>query len=182
MESKQEQRCYCLNQRRVLTDEIRQAYSIEICRKLSNTEVFKKSKTILSYMSSYDEVDPSYCESSDKTICYPVCINNEYMEARFPNSDEAIEIGNFGIRSPKINESILIDPQNIDLVIVPCVGFDEKLNRLGHGKGFYDRYLKNFNKSQIITIAFEVQKLDNTLIDTWDVPMSMVITEKKIYY
>jgi len=181
MDSKYAQRQYCLMQRQGLTAEERKNFSIEICKKISSLDIFKHSKTILSYMPSYDEVDPSYLFDASKVFAYPVCLSDGIMKAYAPNTENNFEIGKYGIKSPKLSASRLIEPKDIDLVVVPCVGFDENLNRLGHGKGYYDRFLRNFERFQIISIAFELQKLDNTHVDSWDIPMSMVITEKNIY-
>lgn len=68
-----------------------------------------------------------------------------------------------------------------DIIITPLIAFDEKKNRIGYGKGFYDRYLKNFNGISI-GFAFEMQKISQVPSESCDIPLHYVITEDKIYF
>ena len=70
-----------------------------------------------------------------------------------------------------------------DLIFVPLVGYDNNLNRLGYGGGFYDRYFeKNSRKKKIIKIglAFSFQKIKKLPVNKFDKKINRVITEKKI--
>ena len=111
---------------------------------------FLQGKTILSYSPIVSEVDVSM-------------IKNRY-----------------GILEPDPDNSILIDKKDLDVIIVPCVGFDAYKNRLGHGGGYYDIFLKDL-KATKIAVAFEAQKLDQIITDINDIPMDMIITETGIY-
>ena len=180
-EDKQKQRKICLERRRALTPEERKSFSEEICRKLSELPEFKNAKTIFSYLATYDEADPSHLPSDGKVICYPVSYKGGIMEARVPAEEDGLETGLLGIVSPKIETSKLVDPEEIDLIIVPCVGFDEDRNRLGHGGGYYDRYMPKCINAALVCIAFESQKLDNIAVGRYDMKVSHVVTEKKVY-
>ena len=103
------------------------------------------------------------------------------MAARVPAAEDGPETGLLGIVSPRIETSVLVDPSDIDLIIVPCVGFDEKRNRLGHGGGYYDRYMPKCKKASLVCIAFEAQKLDNIVVGRYDMRPDRVVTEKDIY-
>ena len=70
--------------------------------------------------------------------------------------------------------------KDLDVIIVPCVGFDAYKNRLGHGGGYYDIFLTDL-KATKIAVAFEAQKLDQIITDINDIPMDMIITEAGIY-
>jgi 5-formyltetrahydrofolate cyclo-ligase len=70
----------------------------------------------------------------------------------------------------------VIDPKSVDLFIVPCVAFDRNCNRNGHGKGYYDRLLKNITVAKI-GVAHENQLIAELTPTSYDVPMTMVITE-----
>ena len=72
-----------------------------------------------------------------------------------------------------------ISINEIDLVIVPGIGFDQKGNRIGHGEGFYDRLLKNTN-ALAIALAYEFQIIKNISIDKYDIPVDIIITEKRV--
>jgi 5-formyltetrahydrofolate cyclo-ligase len=77
--------------------------------------------------------------------------------------------------------SELVAPEEIDLVLVPCVAFDKNRNRLGHGAGYYDRYLPLCTRAKCIAVAFEAQRLPRVVTDAHDRRMDAVVTEKKIY-
>lgn len=178
---KNAQRKLCLESRRALTDEERELKSREICRKIGDLDVFRNAKTVFSYFASYDEADPQYLPKEGKVFCYPISYKGGIMEARIPAEKDGLEEGRFGIISPRTDNSVLADPADIDLVIVPCVGFDEKLGRLGHGRGYYDRYLPKCVNAKMICIAFEAQKLDNVVTDAFDVPMQYIVSEEAMY-
>jgi 5-formyltetrahydrofolate cyclo-ligase len=67
-----------------------------------------------------------------------------------------------------------------DIILVPGLAFDKKLNRLGRGKGFYDRFLKNFAGIKV-GVCFEIQLVDEVPIDDHDIELDYLITEKNIY-
>jgi 5-formyltetrahydrofolate cyclo-ligase len=80
-------------------------------------------------------------------------------------------------KSDKIKE---IPLEKIELIIVPGVGFDEDGNRIGHGKGYYDNLLRNSQKILHIGLAFESQIVKKIPTNSYDIPIKMIITEKRI--
>jgi 5-formyltetrahydrofolate cyclo-ligase len=178
---KTRQRQICFEKRRALTEEERETFSREICRRVSELPEFKNAKTVFSYLATYDEADPSYLPQEGKVFCYPVSYKGGIMEARVPAEEDGLETGLLGIVSPKIETSVLVKPEDIDLIIVPCVGFDEKRNRLGHGGGYYDRYMPKCSKASFVCVAFEAQKLDNVVVGKYDLEVSHVVTEVNVY-
>ena len=172
--NKKEQRYLCLNARNKLSAEERKNYSKTICDKLSK---IVKDGLIFSYLPYGSEVDVTdFNESHD--VCYPVVFPEGKMVA-YKDS------GHFRYNSLKIKEpdpqySQAIDPSEISTIIVPCVGFDEKKNRLGHGGGYYDRYLKD-SKALKILVAYEAQKLDEIICEENDIRPDLIITEKDSY-
>lgn len=83
--------------------------------------------------------------------------------------------GLFGTYNP--SNKTMIDPLDLDVIIVPLVGF-YKTNRMGYGKGYYDRYLKK-TQAVKIGIAFDCQELDSMEIKKTDVPLDLIITESR---
>ena len=164
-----------------MSAEDRALFSRMLCEKIASLPEFREAKTVLSYLATYDEADPSHLPSDGKVFCYPVSYKGGIMEARVPAAEDGLETGLLGIVSPKIETSVLVDPSDIDLIIVPCVGFDEKRNRLGHGGGYYDRYMPKCKKASLVCIAFEAQKLDNIVVGRYDMRPDRVVTEKDIY-
>ena len=92
---------------------------------------------------------------------------------------EAVRRGPFGIWEPAFSpESISIEKE-IDLIIVPGVAFDRQLNRLGRGKGYYDRLLTTLQVPKI-GIAYSFQLRKQVPVEAFDRKMDLLITEKEI--
>ena len=92
---------------------------------------------------------------------------------------DPLKVNNLGIPEP-IKSANKVVP---DLIFVPLVGYDNNLNRLGYGGGFYDRYFEqNSSLKKIIKIglAFSFQKIKKLPVNKFDKKIDRVITEKKI--
>ena len=91
------------------------------------------------------------------------------------NGDKRLKIGTFGIKEPD-SDSEKIEIHDIDLFIVPGIAFDGNRNRLGRGKGFYDRILQNV-KAPILGVCFDFQLFDNIPVNQQDMKMTKIITD-----
>ena len=171
--------------RRNLLPEERRAFSHIIVEKILHSEAFQNAKYILSYRAMKDEVDlaelDEIARQQGKIISYPRCINKTEMAAMCPKTAVAWRSGRHGIVEPVLEQSVLIPPENLDLVLCPCAAFDVKGRRMGMGAGYYDRYLPNCTHAVIAAVAFENQRLDQAEVKEWDCPMDMVFTEKNLY-
>jgi len=74
-----------------------------------------------------------------------------------------------------------IPPRQFDLVIVPLLGFDDKGNRLGRGKGWYDRFLALQPKALKVGVALEIQRVESIPVEVHDVALDVVFTEHATY-
>ncbi|MBQ1576312.1 MAG: 5-formyltetrahydrofolate cyclo-ligase, partial [Oscillospiraceae bacterium] len=74
-----------------------------------------------------------------------------------------------------------LEPEALDAVLVPCVGFDGALRRLGHGMGFYDRYLARCPRAAAILTAFEAQRLACVPTEPHDRAFSVLVTERGVF-
>ena len=90
------------------------------------------------------------------------------------NDDDPLPVGTFGLRQP-IATARECAP---DIVLTPLVAFDDALNRLGQGAGFYDRAFAHVPDAWRLGIAWSVQQLLMIDTDPWDVPMHAVVTER----
>ena len=120
-----------------------------------------------------------YLETKNYTICLPVIKKNFEMNFHKYSFKEPLIINKLGIPEPTYKSSKLVP----DLIFVPLVGFDNNLNRLGYGGGFYDRYFeKSFKLKKIIKVglAFSFQKIKKLPINKYDKKLDKIITEKKI--
>ena len=146
-----------------------------ICEKLLP---YLKGKKTLSYSPIGSEVDISLVNDLIP-VAYPVIEEGAQMKAYIP-VEGRFTSNRLGIREPEVQSSEYIAPENLDVIIVPCVGFDENRKRLGHGGGYYDRYLKRSGAFRI-AVAFESQKLPQVITDGNDIDVDLVITEKNCY-
>jgi 5-formyltetrahydrofolate cyclo-ligase len=91
---------------------------------------------------------------------------------------DPLRVNEFGMLEPCLIKKFLIP----DLMLVPLLAFDNKNNRLGYGKGFYDKFLNKFlkYKKKIITIgvAFSFQKYNTIPVSNLDVKLDYILTEK----
>ena len=180
--SKREQREIALAARRAMTPEARAAASAKICGRLAALPALRKARTVLSYMALDDEADLSALHEALRArgirLVFPVSLPHGILEAREPGG---WTLGPYGIREPDRANSVFVSPEEIDLVIAPCVGFDEQRCRLGHGAGYYDRFLPRCTGAAIIAAAFESQKLPAVVCEAHDLPMDTVVTERTVY-
>ena len=152
-----------------------------ICNRLIQTQLFRDSICIALYcafgneVSIYDLMDE--CRFG-KNIVLPV-ITGENMRFYPYTGKENLKKGAFGILEPVSLD--LVPPANIDLFIVPGVAFDYACNRLGRGKGYYDRYLSDIDKS-VIGLCFDFQLVESIPCEPQDKKMTMVITESAIVF
>jgi 5-formyltetrahydrofolate cyclo-ligase len=114
-------------------------------------------------------------------ICYSKTdLQNLTMQAIICHADSIFEANAYNIPEPLDNE--VADPSLLDMIIVPMLAFDIEGNRVGYGKGFYDRYLKQCRKDclKIGLSYFEpVDSIDDR--DEFDVPLDLCITPQRTY-
>ncbi|NDV68174.1 5-formyltetrahydrofolate cyclo-ligase [Dysgonomonas sp. 25] len=113
----------------------------------------------------------------DKKEFYLPVTDKNTMFLRKYTSDSVMTKSAYGIWEPE-GENIS-DISGIDLIIVPGVAFDKKMNRLGYGKGYYDRFLPETTAPKV-GLCFGFQLFDSIPNSAWDVKMNYIITEKGI--
>ena len=147
-----------------------------IVDKIVNLDIFKKSRVVALYNSMASEVNTESLINKcfNKKVLLPRIVNNEIVFIEV-NNDTKYTKSNIGVMEP-IGEVYL---SNIDLIIVPGLAFDNELNRLGFGMGYYDKYLSNKNIYKI-GICFDKQIVKKVPINHLDIKMDMVITEKRV--
>ena len=168
------------------TDEAyRKASGEQIAESLLAHPGIKAAKVLMCYRSFRSEVPTekliAELEAMGKTLCFPVCGKNGIMQAWHPLNEAAWKNGMMGIAEPDTENSRLIEPEDMDLVICPMVAFDSDKGRMGYGGGYYDRYIPRCKNAACIGIAFEGQKMDAVPTDPHDRKMDMIITEKTCF-
>ncbi|MCK9603277.1 MAG: 5-formyltetrahydrofolate cyclo-ligase [Candidatus Omnitrophica bacterium] len=149
-----------------------------IREKLFKTLVFRRAKVIMFYIAFNGEVDTKEmikeAQKLGKIIVVPVCRKDRVIRACFLGDQTKLARGPYGISEPAVKESI--DLRYLDLVITPGVAFDKQGNRLGRGKGYYDRFLKKLHrKTTSIGLAFDFQILPSVPTAMHDVAVDRVI-------
>lgn len=168
---------------RKLVKELKKDFSFEekkemskpIWEEIETKEWFRKSKFILMYWSMKDEVhthDFIMKWYKEKTILLP-CVKGDILILKQFEGIESMKEGEaFSILEPTGKD--FEDVSLIDLMIIPAVAFDKENNRLGRGKGFYDKLLEN-SKSLKVGVCFPFQFFDKIPAEPFDIKMDYVI-------
>lgn len=147
----------------------------EVFSRLEQTAAFLMAENILMYHSLPDELSThAFLKKwKDRKHFFLPRVNGVNLEI-LPYEESRLELGAFHIEEPSGDNTV--EPDEIELMIIPAVAFDYKGNRLGRGKGFYDRLLGS-SKATKIGIGYEFQLVDDIPVEEHDVPMDIVITE-----
>lgn len=180
--TKPEQRKAAQAARKAIPEGLRRQYNNIICKRIADHPAIKEAKIIMSYMAFAGEVDLAELHRElryqGKKLCFPLCGENGFMQALYPRGEDSCEYGKFGIMTPVLELSDLIEPENIDVVLTPCVAFDSSRLRLGWGGGYYDRFLPRCPKAVSIAAAYEVQHVNSVVSDhPWDAVLDAIATE-----
>ena len=142
----------------------------------------RNAKKIGGYYPSNYEIDDleilDLLREQNYQISLPVVKKNNQMNFYSWSKKNPLIINKFSIPEP-VSSKILCP----DIMLVPLVGYDNDLNRLGYGGGFYDRYIEKIDKIKRVTkigLAFSFQKIKSVPIDQHDKKLDFIITEKEI--
>lgn len=155
--------------------------SINIISQIESHSAFINAKTIMAYWSLNDEVFTHYFLEKwkhQKTILLPTIEGDFLKIKKFEGKEFMTPDNRFGILEP--NGDIFNKLEEIDLVIVPGMAFDSTKNRLGRGKGFYDKLLPDLSCLKM-GVCFDFQFVNHVPIDKYDVKMDSVIVETHNY-
>ncbi len=166
-----------------------------IALNLLGMEEMKKAYNVLMYYSVGSEpgtlavIDRLFRTS--KKLCLPLCTDLDEngqrsgavdaMEARVIKSFDDLAAGAYGIPEPKAGTEVM-PPDKLDLIVLPCVACGRDCKRLGHGAGYYDKYLSMISdKCFTVALCYEKVLLDDIPVVEHDIPVDAVVTEETIY-
>ena len=153
--------------------------SFLVMKKLLTIPEFSKSKEIFLYISTNNEVDTlliaDECLKSGKNVYGP--ITDKIIEVGKIKSLDELKPGKFGIKEPQISSK----KDSFDIILVPGVVFDEYGSRIGHGGGYFDKFLSKTHGKKI-GLAFDFQVIKKIASQPHDVPVDIIITEKRIIH
>ncbi len=161
--------------KRLLNDDERRQAADKVFSRLEQLAAFAVSENILIYNSLPDELSTRIFLdkwSTDKRFFLPR-VNGLDLEL-LPYERTRMQMGAFRIEEPTGDD--VTDPRQMELIIVPAVAFDRAGNRVGRGKGYYDRLLSKTN-AYTVGVAYDFQLFDEINADDHDIPVDMVITE-----
>jgi 5-formyltetrahydrofolate cyclo-ligase len=166
--------------RQKMSESTRMIYSNSIAGKIEKMELFFAAKHILLYWSMKDEVythDFVQKWKNRKKIILPVIAQGGLKLRQYTGEWKKFKTAKFTILEPAGID--FFSPDLIDLAIVPGLAFDSKNNRLGYGKGYYDKLLAKM-KTYKIGVCFDFQILDNIPHTKHDVKMDTVLTNQRL--
>lgn len=152
-----------------------QSQSADILAALEAHPVFRAARIVLLYHSLKDEVYTHEFVrkwSSEKQILLPVVVGDE-LELRVYTGPHDLKPGAYGIEEP--TGELFTSYADIDLAVIPGVAFDASGNRLGRGKGYYDRLLPHLNAFRA-GICFPFQLVEEVPAEPFDIRMDAIIT------
>lgn len=186
---KTQQRKRVIEQRKQLTRLEIAASSKQILDHLRKSEIYHTAKHIALYLAVNGEADPTALldqTSENKHFYLPVIDHSDGIKMHFAKyqSGDPLTPNEFGILEPELTPNSAIGATDLDLVITPLVGFDDKGNRLGMGGGYYDRTFAFKQgvvvKPYLIGFAYGFQSFDHIPENTWDIKLDGIATEKSV--
>lgn len=162
-------------QKKQLDENQRQAAASRVFTKLETLDDFIKAEHILVYHSLPDELPTINFINrwAERKHLYLPRVNGDDLDI-LPYRPSHTHQGAFQIEEPDGDD--LADIANIDLIIVPAVAYDRQGNRVGRGKGYYDRLLSRAH-ARLIGVCYAFQLVDSIDSDPHDIPVDMVITD-----
>lgn len=176
-----------LKKRDAIPPEVRRAKGRSICERLFSLDSVKNASVIFLFASFRTEVDTfamiGYFLTSGKRVVLPkVDTDNRRLLLYEIKNTEELTPGYMEIPEPSVlSEDRLVDVNNVDVIILPGAGFDEKGNRIGYGGGYYDRLLGKLEKDvDLIAPAYEEQIVDNIPAEAHDKKVKQIVTDRRV--
>ena len=155
--------------------------SNDIVTLLLSMKEYQEAKTVIIYYPLTDEINTiSIIENAlkvHKLVALPKC-TDDIMDFYYIDNLSDLKKGKYNIMEPVSNKKVTEFTNSI--CIVPGIAFDKYYHRLGYGKGYYDRFLKNYPGLKI-GLCYEQLFINKISTDTFDIPVDIIITEKRIY-
>lgn len=160
----------------------KKAQSDEFIREnLICSDLYLEAKQVLFYAALDDEINIDECIIDalmlGKKAALPVCTDEDgNMDFYYINSMDDLKSGFFGVREPDINKCKKVTDFSVSICVVPAIAYDKSGYRLGYGKGYYDRFLKN---NSLISVGLCYNELieDNLPVDEYDISVNYIITQ-----
>ncbi|WP_207533542.1 5-formyltetrahydrofolate cyclo-ligase [Desertivirga arenae] len=178
-----------LQKRKELTTDLIEVYSQNILSNLKTLDIFSNAKTLHIFY-------PIVGKKEVNTLIIVEWFRNEYPDIKLvlPKSnlqnhtlehitwtdDTPLALNEWGITEPEYGQAVA--PKEIDIVIMPLLAVDKRGNRVGYGKGFYDRFLTEC-RTDTIKIGLSFFEPEEVIegVDTFDIPLNITVTPNRIW-
>ncbi len=182
---KQEVRKEILAKRKAISLQQQKIDSQKIVEHLAAAPQLCQAKLVMAYMAIGKEVDlgglfPLLWRQGIR-VAVPVCMPDQpgIMRAAELTPDMVSKMADGMMHIPEPPQKSFLDPQTIDLVLVPGVAFDRRGGRIGYGAGYYDRFIPLLKPGvSLWGICYQLQVVENAFASQHDMPMTALITEE----
>ena len=178
-------------QRRALNEHTQTEHALGLEKQLSQCGLFKRSKRIAAYLATDGEIDPVFIIKNawhrKKKVYLPVLApfsSRLYFASYSANCK--MKLNRYGIAEPDVHPKLWLKPRQLDLILMPLVGFDNAGNRLGMGGGYYDRSLSFYRfrkiayRPRLIGLAHQLQHIEKLPSQKHDIPLQLIATEQQL--
>lgn len=172
--------------RKAMPPELIDARGLKVQSRFLATPYYERARTVALYAPIRGEVPTrdilTAAISEGKVVCYPLShVHGRILSFRAITSESELEPGRLGVREPT-SASELIPVDQIDLFVVPGLGFTREGHRLGRGGGYYDATLRAASpRSRRVGLAFSDQIVDLIPVTEEDIQMDLVVTDTESY-
>lgn len=164
-----------------MSEEAYHEQSLAIVKKVLQEPYIIEAKTIGITISNKPEVDTNHLIDElwklGKKVAVPKC-NPKTREMTFYviNSFEQLETVYMHLREPILEKCEFVDANEMNVLLVPGVAFDQYGYRIGYGGGYYDRYVLNYKKGKLMSLLFDEQLVDRVPTEAHDCPVDIIVT------
>ena len=162
------------------------AASAQVCAQIRSLDQYRYAKRIALYQAMGGEINLNALWGSAPLhgkYCYFPVLNQDKTLLFLPATPATSFVNNqYGIAEPNVDKAEALSPNQLDIIFMPLVVFDDYGTRLGMGAGYYDRTLAKERHPMLIGVAYEFQHYPYIEPHVWDIPLTAVVTPRKIYW
>ncbi len=182
--SKSDLRARLREQRRSLDLQTRAAAASAVCEQIVTSPHWPEAHRIALYMANDSEMDTTplaaLCRDAGKQLFLPVMQNDKTLRFAAWDAETPLLRNHYGIDEPPATAARRA-AADLDIIVLPLVGWDRQGTRLGMGGGYYDRSLAGVSGPVLAGLAYSMQEIAFLPRDQWDVPLDIVVTEACVH-